>query len=327
MALPLPQLTFYRMPDVYLSGTTMVDMLTAISGSLTSLVDYRGTTLADTHKWTWATASTGGTFTTIYNTAVPASSSMTQNPTIIFAGSSGSFTPTMNSLTADTYAANTLLVGINKNGTVHTTWTGSLPMTTGSFTGYLRADISTANATTTYIRSYVSQETIFLCVIAGSTTQYWTYAGSMIEPYTSYANSIAVTASCETDDRLYGVTAQGAVIPSSILNTNGGWLYTRGVIFVPTTTTNILIQRRTTHLSTGVNMQLDNDGNYVLERVRMFRVSSTPNYTMGTYYGFYMQPYIRQNEHTVRQEGVDKYHFVCYSDAGAGQGFALKAVS
>jgi hypothetical protein len=325
MALPFTVPTFYRMPDVYLSGASMVNMLTAVSSSLTSLVDYRGMTIPNTHKWTWATASTGGTFTTIYNTAVPTSSSMTQNPTFIFAGSSGSFTPTMNAL--DTYAVNTLLAGINKNGTTHTTWTGSLPMTTGSFTGYVRMDAASANAATTYIRTYISPESIFMCVVAGTTTQYWTYGGVLIEPYTSYTDSVAISACCETDDRIYGVlSSAGTAVASNFLSSNAAPLSSRGTIFNPTLSTVTTVNRRTLHSATGANMQIDNDGNYIFERIRFIRAGGA-TVSLGTLNGVYYAPYTRTNQSVLRQNNVDLYHLVCYADAGGGQAVALKAAS
>lgn len=330
MSLPLSIPTFYRLPDVYLGGTSITNMLTAVSSSLTSLVDYRGTTIPNTHLWTWATASTGGTFTTIYNTAVPASSSMTLNPTIIFAGTTGSFSPTMTTLDTP-FANNTLWIGVNKNGTNYTNWTSSLPMTTGSFTGYQRSVPNGSFATTTFIRTYVSQESIF-CVVptsVGSTqTAYWTYAGAIVEPTTP--NTIS-TASAELDDRIYGMITNGTTAnTNTFLTANDGFLYYRGSVFLPSTSTVINISKRN-HFNTAVNTnnEIDMAGNYIFEKIRMIRFTGgalIANAAAGTLHGIYYGGATRSNKSTIRNSNdQDLFHIVPYSFTNNSQAIVLKA--
>lgn len=328
MALPLTPPTFYRKPDIYLTGSTVGDMLFAVYSSLTSSVDYRGTSIPSTHTWTWATASTGGTFTTVYNTAIPTGSPLTQAPTIIFAGSTGSFTPTMTAL--DTYAANLLLVGVNKNGTTHTSWTGSLPMTTGSFTGFQRATRAAANATTTFVRTFVSQESIFLAVVQDTATaQMLTFAGAIIEPATANSSN---TGSAETDDRIYGLNSNGSTInTSAFLSSNDGFLYYRGSVFLPSTSTVVQISKRNHFLaSVNVNNEIDIAGNYYFEKIKFIRFSGgayIANASLGTFNGVYFGGATRSNKSVIRSSSTDLFHIVPYNFTANSNAIVLKAAS
>lgn len=307
MALPLPTLTFYRMPDSYLTGSTIADMLIAIRSSLTSSVDYKGTTLPSTHLWTWATGSTSGSISAIYNISIPSGSGMTQNPTIIVAGFSGSATPTM---TIDTYASSTILIGVSKNGTTYNDWTATLPMTTGSFTGYERLAVPAANATTTYVRTYISQEMIFMSIVQNTASQYFAFAGAAIEPFTSYTDSLTgVLRSAETDDRIYGMNSSITAYNSADFNSNGGSLYGRGAAFLPTTSSVVGFSKYNFPLFNLATYGMDAMDNRIYEKLKLTSDSAAANSSLlGTLRGMYLTSGNEYYTLMERNGNTDLYH-------------------
>lgn len=314
MALPLTTPTFYRMPDASPAGTTIVDMLNAVYSTLTSSVDYRGTTIPSTHLWTWATGSTSGSISAIYNTAIPAGSTMTQNPTIIIAGFSGSASPTM---TIDAYASSSLLVGVNKNGTTYSNWTNASPMTTGSFTGYQLLGAPAANLTTTVVRTYISQDLIFFRIIQAATTQYWAFVGAIIEPHTSYTDSLSgVARSAETDDRIYGVDSVGSTaLSSNFVTSNASLFYSRGTAFLPTTSTLITVSRKNVFAAGGITGDIDFAGTFIYEKIRFLRWAGggvVGNAAIGSLNSIYYTTTSRYNRAIVRDGTTDLYHILLY---------------
>ena len=170
------------MPDNSPTTASFNGLLTGIFNSLTGTIDYRGTTLPSTHLWTWATGAVGVT-NAVYNTAIPTGSGLTRNFSIILA-SSGAAAPTM--ATPDTFVANALHAGFNTNTGSYAGFTSAIPMTSGTFSGFWRANTTSLNVTGTVIRTYVSQEAIFVRLFLSTTVQSWLYIGAIYEPYDSY---------------------------------------------------------------------------------------------------------------------------------------------
>lgn len=326
MAYPL-NTTFYRLPDVYATSASVTGLVEAMYQSLTSSVDYRGVTIPSTHLWTWATASTSGTISVVYNTAVPSGSDITQNPTILIVGFTGSATPTMTA--GDSYAASNLLMGTNKNGTTYVNWSNSLPMTTGSFTGYSLLSPVGANATTTFIRNYISQNLLFTTIVQGPATQYWGFAGALIEPHISFASSSATTASCETDDRLYGIMTNGAVATgNNILTAASVPFYGRMRCFLPATGSTALVGKRVLQTAALANQIVDINGNYVFDRIRIIRGPGgayQANGSMGNMTGIFYGAVSTLNKNEIRSGSVDLFHIAAADLAASTQYIVLKA--
>jgi len=319
MSLPLPELTFYRMPDITFSGSNIQQMLTNLLTSLTSTVDYRGTAIPSTHLWTWATGSTSGSISSIYNTAVPTGTTMTQNPTIIYAGFTGSATPKTG--TIDTYASQSLYVGVNINGTTYTDWTNNLPMTAGSFLGYSRVAPSAVTiGTSTIIRNYVSQEVVVTVLRATTSSKYVSIAGAIYEPHNSYSSSAGGTRTAEPDDRIYGLTTTGttALATTFLSAVNTGFLYNRSNAFLPTTSTVMLVARASTHLVNSSFYSQDLTGKYVFDKNRVMRSGhGGGNAALGHYREIYPATGIMINNMrgVIRDEGVDKFHIITADEA------------
>jgi len=333
MSLPLPELTFYRMPDVTFTGSNIQQLLLNLSSSLTSLVDYRGTTIPSTHLWTWATGSTSGSISVIYNTAVPSGASMTQNPTILFAGFTGSATPKTGTL--DTYASQSLYVGLNINGTTYTDWVNTSPMTTGNFIGYSRIGPSTVSIGTTVIRNYVSQETVVTLLRTNVSTKYLSLVGAIYEPHTSYADSAGGTRTAEPDDRIYGLTTTGTTaLTNTVLSAvNTGVLFSRSNAFLPTTSTTMLVTKASVHLQNARFYIQDLTGKYIFDKNRVMRAAlgaySGGNAAIGHYREFYPATGLMTNNMTnvIRDEDIDKFHIITQDESANNvyATFALKA--
>lgn len=322
MSYPLTP-TFYRLPDQY-AGPTIENLLSAVYYSLTSPFDYRENNLPSTHLWTWATGSTSGSLSSIYNTSIPSGSDMTQNPTIIIAGFSGSATPTM--ISGDAYTQNCLLIGVNKNGSTYTDWTNSLPMTTGSFTGYYLLTAAAARTTSTVVRSYVSQDSIFLQIIQAAGTQYWGFGGAIIEPHVPYVSS---SLACESDDRIYGVGSNGTTaVPTNFLTTNAGPFFNRVKCFFPNSSSTATLGKRN-NINTAITwVQNDIMDNYIYDRIRMVTGSGgsyLATSSFGSMSGMFNGNVTSLNKSELRSGSVDLYHFIV-ADLSAGTSYiTLKA--
>lgn len=204
MSLPLPDQTFYKMPAQVPAASTIVGFLDALYTGLSSATDYRGTSLASTHVWTWARHTPAAVTDAVYNTAVPSGSPMTFTPAIIIAGATGAPTPTM--LTPDTFTASNVLAGLVKTPGAYNAWDNANPMTSGNFSGYWRGLSTTWNSTGATIQPYIGEESIFIEAYTTATgqTKGWIYIGAVGEPLGTAAGS------GESDNRLYGMFVSGA---------------------------------------------------------------------------------------------------------------------
>lgn len=327
MALPLPELTFYRLPDGIPATNTISGLLNAVYNSLTSSTDYRGTALPSTHLWTWETASDGATTVAVYNTATPAGSGLTTNFSILMAGTTASVTPTFAS--PDSYVVSGSHMGIIKNPGAYSGWTSANPMTTGIYSGIWRMAPASANITTTRIRSYVSQESIFVRVIVNGTTQYWFHAGAIVQPYTNYLSGSLATA--ESDDRLIGMFTTYTVIGSTVVsaglfpqhvNTNGS---AHAGIFVPNTNNFLPITKHTTEVWASIDGEKDLAGNWIVSTIGLYK-SVAANYSrVGQARSLYNLGKSLSAMNVIRSGSTDLYHTLLYNTGAASECMALKA--
>lgn len=334
MSLPLPTQTFYRMPDASPAAATIAGLLDAIYASGASSTDYRGTSLASTHLWTWAKQA--GTVA-VYVTP-PSGTSMTKSPGIIFAGSSGAPTPTMAS--PDTFAASNLLLGIAHTRGAWNAWDAASPFTSGTFSGYAKAAGTTWNATTAVVRVYISQEQIFVQLIGTTVTQQaWMCAGAIVEPH--FSNSESSGLDCETDDRLYGMWSTGA---TGTMSTS--WLQAVGTthpfnhgttngnahmyVFQPGTSSLYGCGRKTIfHTGSTTTEATTNGGGYVGDLLPICR-SSGASVNSGSRLGVLRSVYpIGQmlSGRTLRNGSTDLYHIVSCDTTSTSDALMLKAVS
>lgn len=215
MSLPLPQITWYRLPDVTVSTGTIVGLLDALWTAVGQTVDWVGTSLPSTHLWTWSRYQAAGPTTEAIYASAPSGTPMTQTPRIILAGRVTIGTPTM---ITDTAVASNLMISMNLRGGAFATWDSASPFTSGVFPGFARCAATAANAVGTLVRCYVSEEGWFFNVIQSNTVQYWSFAGALCEPYTNDTTSDA-----ELDNRLYVfATSGGGAACALALNTQAG---------------------------------------------------------------------------------------------------------
>mgnify|MGYP001616299950 CR=1 FL=1 len=330
MPLPLPSLTFYRMPDQSPAGTLISDLLDAIYSGLVSTTDYRGTSLPSAHRWT-ITRQRPVIVTEAVDCAPPAGTPMTRSPRILYAGrivNAGTMA------SPDTSAASVLQVGINKLGGAYSDWSAASPYGTGSWFGYWRAAPVGANAVATVVRCFISTETIFVQIIQAATTQYWIYAGATVEPYDA-----DTTNSGETDNRLYGMHTSGgaSAVSASFLSTNAamwnhstsGSSYHSGV-FTPGAGTIIAGGRRRiqTFATAAAELQTPS-GVYVGDIMEFGRSTATDTNAgnrMGTIRGIYSAGLVQSGRY-LRSGATDLWHFVSVDTTVADDGIMLPAAA
>lgn len=327
MSLPLPTLTFYRLPDGIPATGNISGFLDAVYNSLTSSVDYRGTSLPSSHLWTWAKATDGAVTNAVYNTATPAGSGLTTNFSIIMCGTTGSATPTM--ATPDTYVASASHMGIVKNPGSYSDWTAARPMTTGIFSGHWRMAPATANVTSARIRSYVSQESIFVKVQVTNTVQYWFHAGAIVHPYTSYLSGSLATA--EPDDRLIGMFTGYTAIPSNVVSagqfpshTNTAGSIHAGVL-IPNTNSLLAINRSTYNVWAATDGEKDLAGNWVMDAPGFYKSVATNFSRVGDTRSFFHLGKSLSAMSVIRSGSTDLYHTLLYNTGSASEATALKA--
>lgn len=343
MSLPLPDLTFYKMADVSVATANFSGIMSAIYSSLTGTTDYRGTALPSTHLWTWATASTPfGTGTTaVYNTAIPTSSGANKFA-ILFANTSSatSISPLSYSMASpDTDVTNTTKVQIVRNPGAWNDWIGPTPFTTtgsgygndsGYAPGFWRIASNAANVTTTLIRTYISEEAVFVRVIQNATTQYWTYVGAIFEPHTTYASN---SYTAESDDRILGLLVNGSTANGAgFLSTNAASSFgfhgasagnAHGGAIRPGVPKLDSVTRTTTVAAVASGGDKDLAGNYVLEKPCYYSTVSTA-WRVGSARSFYHLGLHTANTTVIRSGSTDLYHVISYNTASS-QAIALKA--
>lgn len=335
MALPLSKVTFYRMPDVSPTAATTAAFLDAVYNTLTSSVDYRGTSLASTHLWTWARQQSGSTTKAVYNTACPSGTPMQINPGIIIAGEATVAAATM--LSPDVAANNVPMIGIVKNPGAFLTYDNANPMTSGQFSGYsnfVPTTVTVTNGTNTIVRTFISQESVFFQIIGSSTSQYWAHVGALIEPHTAYADSSYNTyPCCETDDRLYALSTSniGAVLHPSFLST-APTIYNHAAVngqnhfvcFAPTTSTILSPLRRRLPATAQYNIYEDRDLNDKII-VDSFTILRSSLNNLGVSRGVYAYGTARAGQVFVRSGTTDLFHVLSSDTFNSSQALALAA--
>lgn len=329
MALPLPALTFYRMPDARPVSGAIDSLLDAIYTTLTSSTDYRGNAISSSHSWSWGRSQVGGLTNAIYNTTVPTGSGLTTNFSIIIGGA-GTASPTM--LTPDTFVASGSHVGIVRNPSTYNDWISSTPMTSGAFSGYWRMTPVGANSTSTVVRSFVSEESIFIQVIQNGTTQYWLHGGAILEPYTSCVSGGYATA--ESDDRLLGLFTSYTAITSDFtegtyptyVNTNGS---NHAGVFVPKTTGFGPIVRSNPGIWTTIDGEKDFSGNWIAKKISTYYLRTSVGTTLMCGYtrSFMWLGKSLSAMNVFRSGSTDLYHAVLYNTGAASVCAVLKAVA
>ena len=164
--------------------------------------------------WTWTLRVNAGVNEAV--TGVPPVNALLF--THIIAGTSAT-TPLAASLCPpDTLGQNNaVLVGMNRNTTgAYTTWNSATPFTTaGTFTGYWHVTIDFA--TYNQVILWESQEACIVQYLTNLGTASAAIFGAWIDPLEYVAGT-----TCETDERLYGMSNTGytGVMPQSWLSTN-----------------------------------------------------------------------------------------------------------
>lgn len=334
MSLPLTDVTFYRLPDASPTGATIAAFLDAVFTSLSSSVDYRGTTIPNTHKWTWTRYQTGSTTEAVYNTAVPTGSPMGMNPTILIAGNSTAtgLTPVM--ISPDTSINSIPMIGIVKNPGAFSAWDATNPMTSGQFSGYSKISPVSANATTTAIRCFISQESLFLQILESNTSQYWAHVGAIIEPFSDYSEtSYNAIPACESDDRMYAVSTTGvsAVLHPSFLSTTPT-IYNHAAVngqnhfvcFRPDSSDILSTLRRRLPTTGQYNIYEDRDlaDKIIVEDFTLLRSSL---YVLGKSRGVYAYGTARAGQMFLRSGNTDLFHILSSDVFNSTQAIALAA--
>jgi hypothetical protein len=192
----------------------IVDMLDAIwaavQPSVTTYID--GTTRVFTPGgtgWTWSRYQSGGITQAVY--ASPPNGTLAQRIIIAGATTTPSPSPTM---IIDTYLANRLHIGINKNSGSFASWNAALPFTSGQWSGYVQLGTNSPTAPVSFI-IFETEETIQIGMTTGSTGQmYGAGAGALIDPDTGDA------VDGESDGRIYGMWTGGSSVLSQTMLTN-----------------------------------------------------------------------------------------------------------
>lgn len=327
MGIPLSELTFARMPDASPAGTLVSDLLDALYTALSSATDYRGTTLPSTHRHT--VNRRRPTVVTEEVDVAFLAGSMAKAPMVHVAGRI-SAAGTMAS--PDTSSTLVSQVGITKNNTGYSDWTASVPAG-GQFSGYWRCDTTAANSASTVVRAFVSQESVFLQIISPTvTTQFWTYAGAVVEPY-----SADTTNDAESDNRLYGMFTGGGTAVSSAWMNNGGAMFNHstsagqhhGCVFTPGSGVIIPCGK------TDIRAQLPSadelrttGGTLVGDVIKIGKSIGSNNnggYRLGTLRGIYLAGNVQSGTYD-RNGSTDLYHYVSVDTTAAAPGIRLPAV-
>lgn len=333
MSLPLPALTFYRLADQSPSAGTLAAVLDCFYNAFLATTDYRGTSLASTHQWTGgARYQNAGTTEAAY-VAAPSGSPMTLAPKILVAGAASAGSATFQT---DSFLASGAHIGLAKNCGAYNAWNTSTPFTSGQWAGFNRMLPTAANATTTVIRPYVSQETWVFDVWTSATSHYPVIIGAIVEARTDDSTT------CESDSRLYGCITQGSAgaMTSSFLNNAGtfldhittttgqnhGWVYVPGSASVYTCGRKFLLQT-TASASTGVDQ--DQAGSWMGDDIPIARTSGSglqAGRTLGRLREVYVGGAI-QGARTLRNGSTDILHVIGYDTANPDDALVLPAAA
>ena len=210
----LAALNHRKLTTAIAASNGIADMLDAIWAAVQSTVTTYtdGTTRVFTPGgtgWTWSRYQNLGVTQAVY--ASPPSGSLAQR--IIIAGATTTPVPSP-TMIIDTYLANRLHIGINKNSGVFNAWNAALPFTSGQWSGYVQLGTNTPTAPVSFI-IFETEETIQIGMTTGSTGQmYGAGAGALIDPDTGDA------VDGESDGRIYGMWTGGSSVLSQTMLTN-----------------------------------------------------------------------------------------------------------
>ena len=209
----LPALHHRKLTTVTAVSNGVVDMLNAIwdavQPSVTTYTD--GTTRVFTSGgtgWTWSRYQNAGITQAVY--ASPPNGTLAQR--IIIAGATTTPTPSP-TMIIDTYTANRLYIGINKNSGTFNAWNAALPFTSGQWSGYVH--LATATPLVPLAFSILeTEETVQIGVLTGSAgAMYGAGFGALIDPDTGDA------VDAESDGRIYGMWTVGtSTLAGTMLN-------------------------------------------------------------------------------------------------------------
>ena len=187
--------------------------------------------------WTWTKEVAGGVTVALIGAPPNTATGFGKNTRLVIAGTLASTLPKVAPTPGgnDTASANQLWVGLVKNvvaGATYNGWSNAFPWTGCQFAGFVNFGFRTTDArfvASTLIRVYETQETCWVQVTTGATTQHTMtgYGGALVDPET------ANPADWEIDNRLYcygssGTTEQAATMLnatsgfSSLLHDTGG---------------------------------------------------------------------------------------------------------
>lgn len=327
MGIPLSGLTFARMPDASPVGVLVSDLLDALYASLSSPTDYRGTALPATHLPT-----VGQRRPTVVTEAVdlafPAGT-MTMAPMLHWAGRI-SAAGTMAS--PDTSLTLVMQAGITKNNTGYSDWTDASPAG-GQFSGYWRCDTVAANAVATVVRTFISQEAVFVQIVSPTVTnQFWWYGGAIVEPY-----SADVINDAEADNRLYGMFTCGhQTVSSTWPNTNAAMFNhtttantSHGCVFTPGSGTIMPCGKTNLRASAASVDELRTLGGTLVGDVLQVGKSVGSNDNsgnrLGVLRGIYHAGSVQSGTYD-RNGSTDLYHYISTNTTAAGAGFRLPAL-
>ena len=202
-----------KLTTVTAASGGVVDMLDAIwaavQPSVTTYSD--GTTRVFTSGgtgWTWSRYQSGGITQAVY--ATPPNGSLAQR--IIIAGATTTPTPSP-TMIIDSYTANRLYMGINKNSGGFASWNAALPFTSGQWSGYVA--LATGNPLVPLAFCILeTEETVQIGVLTGQAgAMYGAGLGALIDPDTGDA------VDAESDGRIYGMWTVGtSTLASAMLN-------------------------------------------------------------------------------------------------------------
>ena len=207
----LPALEWRKLPIVTTAASGSIspsDFLNVINNMLTSSIYFDGSsrTIGSGSAWSGSKAFITGSNTEAILCYPPLRTSMSQSVLFVAKQTSGSAsggTPTMSN-NESALGTNSIGVGLSKNSSNFTNWTGSSPMgTSSSFAGYTILLSAVSSSATTYkITMYESKETRAITVGtpgAGPTVNRCLLIGALIDPQQTVSSIEA-----ELDNRIYG---------------------------------------------------------------------------------------------------------------------------